>query len=84
VLVAPLAGAGLDAAEGADAPLSAGLDAPEVLDCEPPVVVAPPPPSPLPPPHAASMKTTVKLSNVDSRPGEAVRRDLKRRAMEEI
>jgi len=84
VLAAPLAGAGLDAAKGADAPPSAGVDAAEGLDCEPPVVVAPPPPSPLPPPHAASMKTTVKLSNVDSRPGEAVRRNLNMRAMEEI
>ncbi|WP_250517407.1 hypothetical protein [Caballeronia sp. INDeC2] len=75
MLVAPLAGAGLDAANGADAPLSDGLDAAAGLEaadgaaCEPPVVVAPPL-SPPPPPHAANMKATAKLNNMESRPGE--------------
>jgi hypothetical protein len=66
VLVDPLAGAGLDAARGAEAPLSGvvvvlpvlpesdGLaDGLAELDCEPPAVLAPSLPPP-PPPHAAS------------------------------
>ena len=60
VLVEPLAGAGLDAARGADAPLPGVVVVPLVLpeseglaelDCEPPAVLAP-----SLPPHAASTK----------------------------
>jgi hypothetical protein len=69
------------------APLSEaveGLDAPETPACDPPAVAALPPLSPPPPPHAASVKTTAKLSNIESRPGEADRCDLKMRAMESV
>jgi hypothetical protein len=68
VLPVLLAGAGLDAAKGADAPLAGGLVVPddvpdpEGLDelvCEPPAVLAPPL-SPPPPPHAASTKATAR------------------------
>ncbi|WP_321795780.1 hypothetical protein [Caballeronia sp. J97] len=81
VLLAPLTGVALDAAEGADAPLPdgvdaaagldavEGLDAPEAVVCEPPVVLAPPLPSPAPP-HAASMKTTATISGIESRSGK--------------
>ncbi|AQH02190.1 hypothetical protein A9R05_24635 [Burkholderia sp. KK1] len=67
VPVDPLAGAGLDAARGADAPLSGllVLPAPEGFDeadCEPPSL--------LPPPHAASVSAVASAGRISTRRAE--------------
>ncbi|WP_061151184.1 hypothetical protein [Caballeronia arvi] len=81
VLVDPLAGAGLDAATGAEAPLSGVVVVPLVLpeseglaelDCEPPVVLAPS--LPPPPPHAASMKAAASAGKTAVHRAENKRR----------
>ena len=80
VLVDPLAGAGLDAARGAEAPLSGVVVEPLVLpeseglaelDCEPPAVLVPSLP---PPPHAASTKAAASAGKTAVHRAENIRR----------
>ncbi|WP_061127418.1 hypothetical protein [Caballeronia catudaia] len=79
VLVDPLAGAGLDAARGAEAPLSGGVvvlpvlpesDGLAELDCETPAVLGPS----LPPPHAASTNAAASAGNTAIHRAENKRR----------
>ncbi|WP_053570802.1 hypothetical protein [Caballeronia cordobensis] len=72
VPVDPLAGAGLDAARGADAPLSGlvVLPAPEGFDeadCEPPSL--------LPPPHAATVSAAASAGSITVHRAEGKRRN---------